>query len=119
MPKASCRALQTNSNDHPWHVLEPLEQLTKELLRRVLVAATLHQDVEHVIILIHGAPQVMALPVNRQKDLVQVPFVAWLGASTLQPIRVVLPKFQTPLADGLMGHIDTAFKEELLLLFVE
>src|SRR5262245_13369368 len=107
-------AFQLIRNDHPWHVLESTEQLTKELLRRLLVAATLHQDVEHVIILIHGTPQVMALPVNRQKDLVQVPFVAWLGASTLQPIRVVLPKFPTPLADGLVCHIDTAFKEELL-----
>src|SRR5215470_14176561 len=74
-------ALQLVRNDHPWHVLEPLEQLTKELLRRLLVAATLHQDVEHVIVLIHGAPQVMTLPVHRQKDLVQVPLVPWLRTS--------------------------------------
>src|SRR5262249_41395491 len=63
-------ALQLVRNNHPWHVLEPLQQLTKELLRRLLVAATLHQDVEHVIVLIHGAPQVMALTVNGQKHLV-------------------------------------------------
>ena len=43
-----------------------------------------------------------------------MPFVAWLGASTLQLIGVVLPKFQTPLADGFMGDVDTAFKEQLL-----
>ena len=43
-----------------------------------------------------------------------MPFVAWLGASTLQPIRVVLSKLQTPLADGLVRHIDTAFKQQLL-----
>src|SRR5262249_33170982 len=30
-------------DDHPWHVLQALEQLAKELLRRVLVAAALHQ----------------------------------------------------------------------------
>ena len=75
---------------------------------------TTHQDVEHVIILIHGAPQVMALPVHRQKDLVHVSFVAWLGASTLQPMRVVLPTLQTPLTDGLVCHIDTALELEFL-----
>src|SRR5215831_15349346 len=74
-------ALELLRDDHPWHVLQALEQLAKELLGGVLVAATLHQDVEHVIVLIHGAPQVMALPVHCQKHLVQVPFVAWLGTS--------------------------------------
>src|SRR5262249_21305927 len=98
---------------HPWHVLEPLEQLTKELLRRLLVAATLYQDVEHVIVLIHGTPQIMALPVDRRKDLVEVPFVPWLGASTPQLIGVGLPELQTPLADGLVCHLDTACKHYL------
>src|SRR5262245_61623389 len=56
----------------------------------------------------------MAFAINRQKHLIQVPFVAWLGASTLQPIRVVLPKLQTPLADRFMGDVDPAFKEQLL-----
>src|SRR5215470_2766925 len=114
LPFRRAVALQLIRNEHPWHVLEPLEQLTKELLRRLLGAATLHQDVEHVIVLIHGAPQVMTLPVNRQKDLVQVPLVPWLGPSTLQLIGVVLPKFQTPLADGLVRHIDAALQQELL-----
>src|SRR5262245_47767858 len=56
----------------------------------------------------------MALPVDRQKDLVQVPLVTWLSASTLQLIHIVLPKLQTPLADGFMRDVDTAFKESLL-----
>src|SRR5262245_12870261 len=75
-------ALELIGDDHPWYILEPLEQLTKKLLRRLFVASALHQNVEHVIVLIHCTPQVMALPVNRQKDLVQVPLVPWLGAST-------------------------------------
>ena len=44
----------------------------------------------------------------------QVPLVPWLGASMLELIRVVLPKFQTPLTDGFMGDIDPAFKQQLL-----
>jgi hypothetical protein len=80
----------------------------------LLVAVALHQDIEYVTVLVDRTPQVMALTMNRQKDLIQVLFVTWLGASTLQPIRVVLPKLQTPLADGFMGDVDTAFTEQLL-----
>ena len=43
-----------------------------------------------------------------------MPLVPWLGASTFQLIRIVLPKFQTPLTDGFMGDVDTAFKQQLL-----
>ena len=49
-----------------------------------------------------------------RKDYFQMPFVAWLGAATLQPIRVVLPKLQTPLPDGLMGDVDPAFAQQFL-----
>src|SRR5262249_17856948 len=95
-------------------VCETLEELAKKLLGGLLIAPALYQDVEHIIVLVDSAPQVMALAINRQKHFVQVPFVAWLGASTLQPIRVVLPKLQTPLPDGLMGDVDTAFEQQFL-----
>jgi hypothetical protein len=72
----------------------------------------LYQDIADVVVLVDSAPQVMALPVDRQKYLVEVPLVTWLGASTLQLIRVVLPKFQTPLTDGLMGHGDATLEQE-------
>src|SRR4029450_2126781 len=114
VPFGRAVALQLIRNDHARDIPQALEQLAKELLGRVLVAAALHQNVEDVILLVDSAPQVMALPVDRQKDLVQVPFVAWLGASTLQPIRVVLPKLQTPLANGFMGDVDTAFAQQFL-----
>jgi len=74
----------------------------------------LHENVEDVVVLVDSAPQVMALPVDRQKHLIQVSFVAWLGASTLQLIRVILPKLQTPLADGFMGDVDAALEQQLL-----
>ena len=97
---------------------QALEELPEELLRGPLVAPALDQDIEHVVVLIDGAPQVMTLPVDRQKHLVQVPFVAWLGAPTLQLIGVVLPKLQTPLPDGFMRDVDPACKEQLLYIAV-
>ena len=48
---------------------------------RLLVAPPLYEDVEDVVVLIHRAPQVMALTVNGQKDFIQVPFVPGLRAT--------------------------------------
>src|SRR6266446_2839118 len=53
-------ALELLRDDLPWHVLQPLEQLAKELLRRVPVAAALHQNVEDVVVLVNRAPQGIA-----------------------------------------------------------
>jgi hypothetical protein len=33
----------------------------------------LYQDAEHIIVLVDSAPQVMALAIDRQKDLVEMP----------------------------------------------
>src|SRR5262249_27096003 len=114
LPFGRAITLELVRDDHPWHVLQALKQLAKELLRRLLVAAALHQDIQHVVVLVDSAPQVMALAIDRQKDFIKMPFVSWLGASTLQLIGVVLPKFQTPLTDGFMGDVDAALEQELL-----
>src|SRR4051812_36043112 len=74
-------ALELIRNDDPLDIPQTLDKLAKKLLRRLLIAAALHQDIDDVVVLIDSAPQVMALPVDRQKHLVQVPLVAWLGAS--------------------------------------
>ena len=93
---------------HPWYVLEPFEQRAKALLHRLLIAPALDQNVEDVVVLVDSAPQVMALPVDRHKDLVQIPLVTWPGASALQLMGILLPTLPTPLAYGLVGHVDAA-----------
>ena len=52
------------SDDDAWHVLQPLEQRAKELLRCLLVASPLDENVQDVVVLIHRTPQVIALTVN-------------------------------------------------------
>ena len=68
LPFGRAVALQLIRDDHPWHVLQPLEQLAKELLRRVLIAPALDQNVEDVVVLVDSAPQVMAFAMNRQNS---------------------------------------------------
>jgi site-specific DNA recombinase len=49
-----------------------------------------------------------------RKDYFQMPLVARSRPSVLELIGIRLPKLQTPLADGLVRHIDAALKQELL-----
>jgi hypothetical protein len=111
-------ALQLVGNDDAGNVREALEELAKKLLGGLLIAPALDQDVKHVIVLIDSAPQVMALAIDGQKDLVEMPFIPGARPSALQLIGVILPKLQTPLADGLVGHGDAALEQELLHIAV-
>jgi hypothetical protein len=107
-------ALPCIGDNDPWDVLTPVEQRAEALLRGLFIAPALHQNIEDIVVLVHRPPHVMALPIHRQKHLSQVPLVPWLGASTLQPIGVRLPTLETPLTDGLVGHVDAAFKQQFL-----
>ena len=93
-------AFELIRDDHTRHVLQSLEQLAEKLLRCPLIAATLHQDVEHVIVLVDSSPQVMPLTMNGEKHLIQVPLVTRPGSSAPQLIGIVLPELATPLAEG-------------------
>jgi hypothetical protein len=63
-------ALEFVRDDHAWHIHQALEELAEELLCCLLVAPLLYEDIEDVIVLIHGAPQVMTLAMDGQKYLV-------------------------------------------------
>jgi hypothetical protein len=54
-------ALQFIRDDDARNILTPFEELAEELLRRLLIPPPLHEDVEHIPVLIDGAPEVMAL----------------------------------------------------------
>ena len=87
-------AFEFIGDEHPWDVQQVFEELAEELLCRLLIAPPLYEDVEDVVVLIHGAPQVMALTVDGQKDCIQVPCISGLRAP--QPMSVVLPYIPHP-----------------------
>lgn len=60
-------------------MLHPWQDLT---FCRLFVALALHQDVQHVAILIYGPPEIVRFPADLQIDLIQVPFVATMRAAT-------------------------------------
>jgi hypothetical protein len=106
LPLCSAVALELIRDDYSGDILTAFEELAEELLRRFLVPPSLHQDIEDIAVLIHRPPEIMALAIYREEDLVQVPLVAWPGAPVTQLVGILLAELPAPFADGLIRHDD-------------
>jgi hypothetical protein len=71
----------------------------------------LYENIDDVAILIHSAPEVLALTVDRDEEFVQEPRVAKPALTTFQPTGVLGSEFDRPLSDGFISHIHTPFNE--------
>ena len=80
--------------------MAPLQQLAEKSLRGFLVPPALHQNIEDMSVLIHRPPEIMALALNGEKDLIQVPLVARPGTPAPELIGIWLPELAAPLPDG-------------------
>ena len=91
-----------------------LQESPKESSRRPPVPTRLYENVDHVPVLIHCAPEILALPVDRHEDFVQKPRISESPLSTFQPPRVVGAELPTPLPHGFVRHYDAAFRQQIL-----
>jgi hypothetical protein len=91
----------------------PFQQLPEEALGGSAITPGLHEDVDHVAVMIDRAPQILLAPPNRDEQFVQVPRVAETALLTAQPARIRGPERTTPLANGLVGHDDASLGEEI------
>jgi len=69
----------------------------------LFVPLALDEDVQDVVVLIHRAPQRVALTVHGQQDCIHVPFFSGLRATAPQPLGVVLANLPTPWAGRFVG----------------
>jgi hypothetical protein len=106
-------AFELIRDDDPRDVRQPFQQLAKELLRGVLVSPPLHQDVQHMPLLIDRAPEILAYPIDRQKDLVEMPCVTGSKTSASQLIAIWLPELHAPLANGFIRDDDSSGEHQL------
>ncbi len=91
-----------------------LQQFSKESPRRPPVPAGLDEEVDQVTILIHGTPQILALPVDRDQHFVQEPCIAETAVPALQPPGVIGAELRAPLANDVVrlpGTLDGEAKE--------
>jgi hypothetical protein len=104
-------ALEFVGDDHARYISQSLEELAEELLRSSLIPPFLHEDIQHVPVLINCPPEIVMLALDGEKHLVHVPFVTRSGTATPKLIGIRLTKLATPLADGLIGYGHAALKE--------
>jgi hypothetical protein len=107
-------ASQLIRDDHSWDLPQALEQFAEELLGCGLVPTALHQDIEHLAILIHGPPQIMPWPLHRQKHLIQMPPIPRAGVLAAELMGIGLPELWAPIAHGFIGQDDAPFSHQLL-----
>ena len=68
-------AAQPIGHDHPRRVLQGSQQFAEEPVCGSGIASALHQDVEHMAMLIDRAPEVMQYAADADEHLIEVPFV--------------------------------------------
>jgi hypothetical protein len=112
LPLGSAITRQLVRANRPWPIGQALEPLAEKPLRRRLVPPALHQDIEDLTLLIDGPPEIVPLPVTREKDLLQRPCVPGLRPPMAELIRIRLPKLAAPFAHGFVGHRDPACKQQ-------
>ena len=105
---------QLVGNQASRHVPLVLQQLAKESHRGVPIPSRLHEDVEDVTVLIHGAPQVLLATLDRDEHLVEMPGVSEPATSAPQSARILRTEPSTPLPDGLIGDFDTPAGQQVL-----
>ena len=113
LPLGRAIAVELIRDDHPRHVCQPLQQLAEEPLRRLLVPPALHEDIEDITVLVDGPPQIVALAMDGQKDLIQVPLVSRSGTPTAQLIGIGLPELSAPIAHRFIGQDDATCGHQL------
>ena len=80
----------------------------------MLVAVRLNQDVDHVTVLIHGAPEILLLAVDSNEEFVQVPNIAEPALTPLQVSGIFGTELLTPDSDCFVRDDDSTFGEKIL-----
>ena len=89
------------------------QQLTKEAFGSTPIPTSLHEDVNHVPVLIDGTSEIVSLPLDGHEGFVQVPPVAQTTLSSLQYVSVFGADLPAPLANGLVSDGDSALGEKV------
>jgi len=92
-------ASQLVGNEAKWFPSLALQQSAKESLRSTPIPTGLNENVDHVPVLIHRPPEILALTVDRDEYLVQIPGVSAATLATFQSPGVLVSELPAPLPD--------------------
>jgi len=91
-----------------------LEQLLHKLLCALGIAPHLHEEAQLLALFIDGPPQPILLAVHADHHHVGVPVVTGPGTQAPQACGDGGTEFQKPAPCRLVGHVDTALRQDLL-----
>ena len=74
----------------------------------------LDEKVNQVTVLVHGAPQILALTGDRDEDFVRKPRISESTLTSLQPPGVIWAELPAPLPNRFVRHDDAAFGQQIL-----
>ena len=72
------------------------EKTAEKAFSRTLIATALHENINAIAVLIDGTPQILALPLNGDKDFVDMPRIAQAALPFCELARIRLDQtFET------------------------
>ncbi len=87
-----------------------LQELAEEALCCSSITTCLHEEVDHVAVLIDGTPEILPLALDSHEELVQEPRVTQSLVAPLQLAGVLGAELPAPLTDGLVGDDDSTLR---------
>ncbi len=106
-------AFQLVGDQPPRHATLPLQHFAEEAFGGFPITARLDENIDHVTILINGAPEILSFASDRDEDLVQVSRIAEATLPTLQATSVLRTKLEAPKPDRFVGNRDAALGEKV------
>ena len=107
-------ASQLVGDQSPGFASLAFQQLTEEAFGDTPIAVRLEQDVDHIAVLVDGAPEVAPLTPDGHEEFVQVPRAAQTTLSPLEPTGIRGTELLAPLSDGLVGNNNSPLCQEIL-----
>lgn len=106
-------AVQLVCNDDPL-LAELRNQPCHEALGSFGIPTGLHENIKRVALGIDRPPEPVLHPVDRDHNLVQMPFAIWAGTVPTDTGGKMRAKPIDPETDGFTAHDDTSFGEQIL-----
>jgi len=91
-----------------------LHQPDQKTLGSLGVPAYLDDLVEHIAVLVNGTPEPVFTADDCHQDLVQMPYIRWVGRFATQAASIDWPELLCPASDRLIRNDDAALQQHFL-----
>ena len=113
LPMGNAVAAQLVGHQSHGFLALTLQEFPKESPRRTRVPTRLDEEVDQVPVLVHGAPEILALTVDRDEDFVHKPRIAESTLTSLQPPGVLGAELRAPLPNRFIRHDDAPVGQQI------